>query len=165
MVLIGKALPGPSTYTAADKNKAREADSRTGDQAREAKRDPEGEEERPRCASRHLDGLSLALFRIPNIHHNSPPDEVHDCEHHDPHAVYEVPIKSNDAEAFALPRVNPTEQGEDECCAEKKQPDDNMSRVESNERVEGGPKEIRADGQTVVIDKLLPFKSCIRQEG
>jgi hypothetical protein len=42
MELFGKDLPRPSRYAAADKNKARNADSRTCYQAREAKRDPEG---------------------------------------------------------------------------------------------------------------------------
>ena len=115
MVLIGKDLPRPSPYAAADKNKARKADSRTCYQSRKTKRDPEGEEDRPRRASRHLDRLSWALFRIPNIHHDSPPDEVHDCKDHDPHCIYEVPIKSDYAKALALPRIDPPEQGEDEC--------------------------------------------------
>lgn len=58
MLLIGKHLPRPSPNAAADKNKACHADAYTRYQAREAKRDSEGEEDRPRCASRHLDGLS-----------------------------------------------------------------------------------------------------------
>ena len=43
MVLIGKDLPRPSPYAAADKNNARKADSGTCYQARKAKRDPERE--------------------------------------------------------------------------------------------------------------------------
>ena len=115
MMLFWKDLPRPSPYAATNKNKARKADSRTCYQAREAKCDPEGEEDRPRRASRHLDGLSWALFRIPNVHHDSPPDEVHDCKDHDPHRIYEVPIKSNYSKTFTLPRIDPTEQREDEC--------------------------------------------------
>jgi hypothetical protein len=115
MVLFGKDLTRPSAYAAADKNKARKADSRTCYQAREAESDPEGEEDRPRRASRHLDRLSSALFPTQFIHHDSPSDEVHDCKDHDPHTIYEMPIESNYAEAFALPRIDPTEQGEDEC--------------------------------------------------
>ena len=115
MVLIGKDLPRPSPYTTADKNKARKADSRTCYQARKTKRDPEGEEDWPRRARRHLDGPSWALFSIPNLHHDSPSDEVHDRKHHDPHTIYKVPIKSNYAKAFTLPRIDPAEQGEHEC--------------------------------------------------
>ena len=48
---------------------------------------------------------------------------------------------------------------------QEKKPDYYMSRVEPNERVERGSKEIRADGQTVLIDQLLPFKGCSSQEG
>jgi len=117
MVLIGKDLPRPSPYAAADKNKARKANSRTRYKARKTKRDPEGEENRPRRACRHFDGFSWALFRIPNIDHDSPSDEVHDSKHDDPHRIYEVPIKSNYAKAFTLPRIDPTEQREDECRA------------------------------------------------
>src|SRR5580692_4425257 len=117
LMLFWKDLPRPSPYAAADKNKARKANSRTCYQARKTKRDPEGEEDWPRRASRHLNGLFRALFRIPNIHHESPSDEVHDCEHHDPHSIDEVPIERNYAKAFALPRIDPTEQSEDECCA------------------------------------------------
>lgn len=115
MVFIGKDLPRPSAYAATDKDKARKADSRTCYQARKTKRHPEGEEDRPRRAGRHLDGLTRAMFLIPNIHHDSPSNEVHDCEDHDPHTIYEVPIESNYAETFTLPRIDPTEQGEDEC--------------------------------------------------
>ena len=115
MVLIGKDLPPPSAYTTANKNKAREADSRTGYQARKTERNPEGKKDRPRRAGRHLDRLSWAPFRIPNIHHVSPSDKVHDCKDDDPNRIYEVPIKSNHAKAFTLPRIDPTEQGENEC--------------------------------------------------
>jgi hypothetical protein len=58
MVLLGKDLPRPSPYAAANKNKTRNADSRTGYKTREAKRNSEGEDNRPRRAGRHLDGLS-----------------------------------------------------------------------------------------------------------
>ena len=68
--VIGKDLARPSPNAAADKNKARKADSCACHQARKAKRDPEGENDRPRGASRHLDGLSRALFLIPNNHHD-----------------------------------------------------------------------------------------------
>ena len=115
MVLIGKDLPRPSSYAAKDKNKARKANSRTCYQARKTKRDPEGEEDRPRRTGRHLDRLSRALFLIQHIHYHSPPDEVHNRKHYDPHTVYEVPIESNYAKAFTLPRIDPTEQREDEC--------------------------------------------------
>ena len=68
-----------------------------------------------------LAGISIgslrALFGILHYHSHSPPDDVDDREHHDPHAVYEVPIKSNYAKTFTLPRVDPTEQREDESCA------------------------------------------------
>ena len=117
MVFFGKDLPRPSAYTAADKNKACKTDSRTGYQARKTERDPEGEKDRPRRAGRHLDRLSWALFRIPNIHHVSPPDEVHDCKDDDPNRIYEVPIKGNHPKAFALPRIDPTEEREDKCGA------------------------------------------------
>lgn len=112
--LIGKNLPSPPAYAAADKNHARKAHSRTRYQAREAKRDPEGEENGPRRTCRHLDGLTCALVYVPKIHHDSPPDEVHDCKHNDPHRIYKMPIESYYAKAFALPRTDPTEQGEDE---------------------------------------------------
>jgi hypothetical protein len=70
VLLIRKDLPRPSSNPAADENEPRNADSRTCYQAREAKRDSEGQENRPRRASRHLDELPWALFRIPNIHHD-----------------------------------------------------------------------------------------------
>jgi hypothetical protein len=115
VVLMGKGLPRPSPYAAADKNKACKADSRTCHQACKAKCDPKGKEDRPRRVSRHLDGLSWALFFVPNIHHHSPPDEVHDCKHQDPDAIDEVPIKSDYAKALTLPRIDPAEQRENEC--------------------------------------------------
>ena len=112
MVLVGKDLARPSAYATTDKNKARNADSSTCYQARETKRDPKGQKDWPRSASRHLDRLSSAQPRTQIIHHDSPSDEIHDCKDHDPDTVYKVPIKSNYAEAFTLPRIDPTEQGE-----------------------------------------------------
>ena len=114
MMLNWKYLPRPSPYTAADKNKTRKADSHTCYQAREAKGDPEGEDDRPCRASRHLDGLYRTLFLISNHHHASPSNEVHDCKHDDPNTIYKVPIESNYAKTFTLPRIDPTEHGEDE---------------------------------------------------
>jgi hypothetical protein len=114
MVFLGKDLPRPSPYPTADKNKACKAHSRTRYQTRKTKRDAEGEEDRPRRASRHLNGLSLAAFRSVVIHNMSPSDQVHDCKDHDPHCIYEVPIKSNHAKAFTVPRIDPTEQREDQ---------------------------------------------------
>ena len=58
MALIGEDLSRPSPDAAADKNKARKANSRTCDQTRKTKRNPESEEDWPCRASRHLDGLS-----------------------------------------------------------------------------------------------------------
>jgi len=112
MVLLGQDLAGPSAYTAADKNKPRKPDSSSCYQAREAKRDPEGEEDRPRRTRRHFDWLTWALFCTQVIPHDSPPDEIHDCKHHDPHRIYEMPIKGNYAKSLALSRVDPTEQSE-----------------------------------------------------
>jgi len=114
MVLLRKDLPRPTLYATADKNKARKADSRTRYQARKTKRHAEGEEDRPRRASRHLNGFSLAAICFVVIHHTSPSDQVHDCKDHDPHPIYEVPIKSNHAKAFTVSRIDPTEQGEDQ---------------------------------------------------
>ena len=114
MVLFGKDLACPSAYAAKDKNNARNADSGTRHQAREAKRDTEGEQDRPRRACRHLNRLSSALSRIQVINHDSPSDEVHDCKDDDPHAIYKVPIKSNYAEALTLLRIDPTKERESE---------------------------------------------------
>lgn len=108
MTLIGKNLPRPPPHAAADKNKACKADSRTCYQACKAKRDPKGEEDWPRRASRHFDRPSSALFGSLITHNDSPANEVNNCEHHDPHAIHEVPIEGNYAKAFTLPRVNPT---------------------------------------------------------
>src|SRR5579863_10750907 len=36
--------------------------------------------------------------------------------------------------------------------------------MESDERIERRPKEVCADGQTVLIDQLLPFKSWVCEE-
>ena len=164
MVFFGKNLACPSADAAKNKNNARNADSGTRHQAREAKRDSKGEKNRPRRASRHLDSLSAALFCNQVMHHSSPSDKVHDCKDHDPYAIYEVPVKSNCAEALALPRIDPTQKREDQRRAEQEHPYDYMGRVESDEGIKGGPKEICTDSQTVLIDQLFLFKRCIGQE-
>jgi len=114
MLLLRKDLPCPSPYATTDKNKARNADSRTRYQARKTKRDAEGEKDGPRRASWHLNGLSLAALRSVVIHHTSPSDQVHDCKDHDPHCIYEVPIESNHAKAVTVSRIDPTEQREEQ---------------------------------------------------
>jgi hypothetical protein len=162
MLLVGKDLACPSAYAAANKDKARNADSRSCNEAGKAKHDAEGENDRPRCAGRHLEGVARAPLFILNSHHDSPSDEVHDCKHDDPHTIYEVPIKSDNAESLTLTRVNPAEQGEDKGREEKKKAGDYVGRVEPDQRVERGSKEIRADGQAVLIDQLPPFKRRVR---
>lgn len=130
MVFLGKDLASPSSYTTADKNEARNANSGTRNETREAKHDAKGEKERPRSAGRHLKGVARAPHFVLNSHHDSPSDEVHDCKHDDPHTIYEMPIKSDNAESFTLTRVNPAEQGEDKRRGEKKEAGDYVGRVE-----------------------------------
>ena len=127
VMLLGKALLRPSGDTTADKKKPCNANAHVRYKAREEERDAEGEKYWPRRTCWHLDGLSLTVFRAAVMHHKSPSDQVNDCKHHDPHRIHEVPIKGNHAEAFALPRVNPTEQRKDEDRSEKKHPDHDMS--------------------------------------
>jgi len=129
VVFLGKALLRPTAYTTADKKKTCKTDSNARYKAREEERDTEGEKYRPCRICRHLYGLSLALFCAFVIHHESPSNQVNDCKHHDPHCIHEVPIKSDYAEAFALPRVNPTEQRKDEDRGEKKHPNHDMGCV------------------------------------
>src|SRR5882762_1650465 len=103
-MFFGKALLCPPDETTADKKKTRNADSNACYQAREEERDAESEEYRPCRACRHLYRLSLTLFRAVGIHHKSPSNQVNNRKHHDPHCVHEMPIKSDHAEALALPR-------------------------------------------------------------
>ena len=108
VTLLGKALLRPARDTRADKKKTGNAYSYARYQTREEERDPESKKYRPRRAGRHRYGLSLTLFRSAVIHHKSPSNQVNDCKHHDPHCIHEVPIEGDHAEAFTLPRVNPT---------------------------------------------------------
>jgi len=129
VVFFGKALLRPAADATADKNKTCKTDSNARYKAREEERDAEGEKYRPCRTCWHLYRLSFTLFRAAVIHHKSPSNQVNDCKHHDPHCIHEVPIKGDHAEAFALPRVNPTEQRKDEDRSEKKHPDHDMGCV------------------------------------
>jgi len=97
-----KYLSRPTGNTAANKDKARNADSNAGYKARETERDAERKENRPRRTGRHLNDLSSVLFHPAVIHHKSPSDQVNDCKHHDPHCIHKVPIKSDHSEALTL---------------------------------------------------------------
>ena len=68
-----------------------------------------------------------------------------------------MPIKGDDAEALTLPRVDPTEERKDEDRGKKKQSHYDVGRVKSDQGVERRAKEVCADGQSVMIDQLLPF--------
>jgi hypothetical protein len=92
MLLVGKDLAGPSAYAAANEDKARNADSRTCNEAGKAKHYAKGENDRPRGAGRHLKGVTRAPLFTLNHHHNSPSNEIHDRKHDDPYSIYEVPI-------------------------------------------------------------------------
>jgi len=129
VAFLGKALLRPSGNPTADKSEPCNADSNICHKAREAERDAEGEKNGPRRTCRHLYGLSLILVRSDVIHHKSPPNQVNDCKHHDPHRIHKVPIKGNNSEALTLPRVNPTEQREDEDRGKKKHPHHDMGCV------------------------------------
>jgi len=103
VVFLGKDLLCPSGNATADKDKACNADSNACHKACKAEGDAEGEKNGPRRTCRHLYGLSLILFRSAVIHHKSPPDQVNNCKYHDPHGIYEVPIKGDNTEALTLP--------------------------------------------------------------
>ena len=110
-MLLGKTLLRPATDATTNKKKSCNAHPNACNKTCEAECDAEGEKYRPRRACRHLYGFSLNLFCAAVTHHESPSNQVNDCEHHDPHCIHEVPIKGEHTETFTLSRVNPTEQG------------------------------------------------------
>ena len=124
-MFLGKHLLRPSRNAAADKKKTCNAYSNACHKTCEAECDAEGEKNRPRRTGWHFNRFSLTL----SIHHKSPSDQVNDCKHHDPHRIHKVPIKGDNAEAFTLPRVNPTEEREDEDRGKKKQSDHDVGCV------------------------------------
>jgi hypothetical protein len=128
-MFLGKALLRPASDATEDKNKACDPYSSACHKTCEAQSDAKGEKNGPCRTCWHLYWLSLTLFRAAVIHHKSPSNQVNDCEHHDPHSINEVPIKGDHAEAFTLPRVNPTEERKEEDRSKKKQPDHNMGCV------------------------------------
>jgi hypothetical protein len=129
VVFFGKDLLCPSGNATADKKKSCNTYSNARHKTCEAECDAEREKKGPRSTCRHFDGLSLILFCSAVTHYKSPSDQVNDCKHHDPHCIHKVPIEGDNSEAFTLPRVNPTEQREDEDRGKKRQPDYDVGRV------------------------------------
>ncbi len=129
MVFFGKDLLCPSGNATADKKKSCNTYSNARHKTCEAECDAEREKNRPGRTCRHLNRLSLTLFRSAVIHHKSPSDQVNDCKHHDPHCIHEVPIEGDDSKPVTLPRVNPTKQREDEGRGKEKQPDYDVGGV------------------------------------
>ena len=129
VMLLGEALLRPSGNPTTDEKKTCNADSNARHKACKEERDAEGEKYRPRRACWHLYGVSLTLFRAAVVHHESPSNQINDCKHHDPYRIHEMPIKGDHTEAFALPRVDPTEQRKDKDRGKKKHTDHDMGCV------------------------------------
>src|ERR1700678_4464380 len=163
-MLLGKTLLRPATDATTDKKKSCNANSPARYKAREEERDAEGKKYRPRRACRHFYWLCLPLFRSAIIHHKSPSDQVNNCEHDDPYCIHEMPIEGDHTKAFALSRVHPTAQRKDEDRSKEKQSNHNVGGVESYQGVERCAKQVRADGEPVLIDQLLQFNRCVCQE-
>ena len=90
------------------------------------------------------------------------PDDVHHCKDNDPHCVDKMPVERQNLNALGVFLHEHAGESEDKHSEQHRQADDDVGRVQSDERIERRPKEIGADRQPVLIDQLVPLDARCR---
>src|ERR1700678_4274619 len=102
---------------------------------------------------------------------SSAADDVDDSKNHHPDPVDKVPIEREHPELFRVLTLKLPGQRKDEHDRKHRQADNYVTRVQTDQRVERGAKQVGADGQPIVINQLLPFeagadeKDCAQSHG
>src|SRR5215471_16690835 len=91
-------------------------------------------------------------------------DHVDGEEDDHPHAVDEMPVPGEHLGALRLLCVDVPAQRQQEDETDHREPDRHVQRVEPDERVEGGPEEVRGDGEPVGPDEARPLARGEEQE-
>ena len=86
-----------------------------------------------------------------------PAENVNHGEDDHPNGVDKMPIERQHFETLRVGLAHAAAQGEHESESQHDQADDNVRRVQTDQRVESSAKEIGADGKTILVDELVPF--------
>src|SRR6267143_4299848 len=85
-------------------------------------------------------------------------DHVDHGEDDNPYGVDEVPVPGHDLDALAVDRPKRAGPREDGAEPEHEEPDDDVRRVEPDERVESRAEEVGPDREAVRVDEAVPFR-------
>src|ERR1700730_11448735 len=110
-----------------------------------------------------LSAVPVDLFCISSIA-PSPSYEVHNRKHCNPHCIHEMPIEGEDCEPFTMPLVDTSGHRERQHGREHRQSNHDMGCVESNQRIEGRPEQVGADGQPIPVDQPVPLPGGTHDE-
>ena len=84
-------------------------------------------------------------------------DDVNNREDDNPNDVDEMPIHGKGVDVFRMLLLDPMKQSEKQNREKADEPDGDVERVESNKGVIGGTEEIGGDGESLVVDEVMPF--------
>src|SRR6266849_2935935 len=149
---------------------AEQADGRAGGEPGEYEGDAEGADQGPCRRGGNLDGPWRVLafdFRPDFPSHGVLPsatDDVDDEEHGDPDDVDEVPVEREHVGVGRVLLLDLSEEREERDRPEGQQARGEVERVQADQRVVGGPEEVRPDGQALVDDQVPPFQPGAGQE-
>src|SRR6185503_5741848 len=91
-------------------------------------------------------------------------DYVNDCKDNDPDHVDEMPIEAQHVHTFGMFFFDQTGDGERHYNRQCQQSNNNVRRVQSDERVESGAKEVGLDGESFVVNQVLPLPARSKKE-
>src|ERR1700751_409123 len=91
-------------------------------------------------------------------------DDVDDGKDHHPHDIDEVPVQSQDLNAFGVLLLYMPGDCEEEHSQQCDQPDDDMGSMQPDQRIERGPEEICSDRESVLVNQLVPLKAGSHKE-
>src|SRR5262249_26802414 len=92
------------------------------------------------------------------------PDDVYDSEDNHPHRVDEMPIHRQHLDSSRVTLSQISAECEQQHGSKCKQPDRNMERMQTDERVVSRREQVSLNCQPFVIDQVIPFAECACEE-
>src|ERR1043166_52242 len=91
-------------------------------------------------------------------------NDVNHGKNNDPNPIHKMPVPREHLDMLGVRRCHVSAQAQDQDQHEQRQTHDHVTRMQADQRVEGGPKKICRDRQMILKDQPLPFQSGGAQE-
>src|SRR3974390_3203192 len=95
---------------------------------------------------------------------SSAPDDIDNSENDDPDGVYKMPVHGENLHAQRVLRTNAAGDSEQQDRQQHDQADSNVEAVQADERIIGGAEKIGGDGETLVVNQVVPFTAGAQEK-